>query len=140
MSRNTINIFLIEDDQIEILKFKRVMSELDDEDSIDFAENGEEAIDLLFGPKKIIPELILLDLNMPLFNGKEFLSRIKADENLKYIPVVILTTSENTSDIKYCYEQGIAGYFIKPLEYDTYVDIIHNIIRYWTLNQFASGR
>lgn len=137
-NHNNLRILLIEDDQIEILKFNRIVSQLDVKPCIDYAENGEEAIDKIFGDNPIIPDLILLDLNMPLFSGREFLTEIKTNSSkLNYVPVVILTTSENRKDILYCYQQGIAGYFIKPLEYDVYAQIITNIINYWSINQFV---
>lgn len=138
MGKQSLSILLVEDDQIEILKFNRVLSQLDGEHDIQYAENGEEAMNMLFGDNPILPDLILLDLNMPLFNGMEFLTQIKNDtSSLKYVPVVILTTSENRKDLLYCYEQGIAGYFIKPLAYDAYVDIVTKLIGYWSINQYV---
>ncbi len=131
-----LRILLIEDDKIETMKFNKVTENLDGEYSIQHAGNGEEAMGILQESTRVLPDLILLDLNMPLFNGKEFLAYIKNTAHLKYIPVVILTTSENMKDLKACYEIGIAGYVVKPLAYQAYEVAIQRILDYWSINRF----
>lgn len=127
-----LNILLIEDDRIEVLKFNRtVKSGIDHE--ITLANNGREALEKL---KSFLPDVIILDLNMPDTNGIEFLTILKNDDYLKYIPTVILTTSNNNSDIAECYRLGIAGYMLKPLKYEDYQKKILVILEYWSLNQF----
>lgn len=126
-----LNILLIEDDVIEVMKFNRVLSNLNLKHKIVEANNGEEALTIL-KVKEVIPDIIILDLNMPKINGIEFLSILKADDYLKYIPAIILTTSNNRKDILECYKIGIAGYLLKPLKYDDYVDRIKRLIEYWS--------
>jgi CheY-like chemotaxis protein len=133
----SLNILLIEDDAIEVMKFNRVLSTLDIKHKIVEANNGEEALTILKG-KEIIPDIIILDLNMPKINGLEFLNILKADEYLKYIPAIILTTSNNRKDILECYRMGIAGYLLKPLKYDNYVNRIKRLIEYWSNNELIS--
>ena len=133
-----LNILLIEDDEIEVMKFNRVLSTLKTAHKIVEANNGEEAITIL-KEKEIVPDLIVLDLNMPKINGIEFLSILKADEYLKYIPAVILTTSSNSSDLLECYKIGIAGYLLKPLKYDQYVDRVTKLVEYWSVNELISN-
>lgn len=133
----SLNILLIEDDAIEVMKFNRVLSTLDLKHKIVEANNGEEALSIL-KEKEIIPDIIVLDLNMPKINGIEFLSILKADEYLKYIPAIILTTSNNRKDILECYKIGIAGYLLKPLKYDDYVVGIKHLIEYWSRNELIS--
>ncbi|MDD2675399.1 response regulator [Flavobacterium petrolei] len=132
-----LNILLIEDDAIEVMKFNRVLSTLDIKHKILEANNGEEAIKIL-KEKETVPDIIVLDLNMPKMNGIEFLRILKADEYLKYIPAVILTTSNNRKDILECYKIGIAGYLLKPLKYDDYIDRIKHLIEYWSRNELIS--
>jgi CheY-like chemotaxis protein len=132
-----LNILLIEDDAIELMKFNRVLSTLDIKHKILEANNGEEAIKIL-KEKETVPDIIVLDLNMPKMNGIEFLRILKADEYLKYIPAVILTTSNNRKDILECYKIGIAGYLLKPLKYDDYIDRIKHLIEYWSRNELIS--
>lgn len=132
-----LNILLIEDDVIEVMKFNRVLSTLNVKHKIVEANNGEEALTIL-KVKEVIPDIIILDLNMPKINGMEFLTILKADEYLKYIPAIILTTSNNRKDVLECYKIGIAGYLLKPLKYDDYIDRIKALIEYWSYNELIS--
>ncbi|SDX04321.1 response regulator [Flavobacterium degerlachei] len=133
----SLNILLIEDDAIEVMKFNRVLSSMELKHKIIEANNGEEALTIL-KVKEIIPDIIILDLNMPKINGIEFLGILKEDDYLKYIPSVILTTSNNRVDVMECYRIGIAGYLVKPLKYDDYVDRIKKLIEYWSCNELIS--
>ncbi len=133
----SLNILLIEDDAIEIMKFNRVLKTIEANHKIIEANNGEEALNIL-KDKEIIPDIILLDLNMPRINGIEFLGILKQDDLLKYIPAIILTTSNNRVDILECYKIGIAGYVLKPLKYEDYVDRIKKTLEYWSINEIIS--
>jgi CheY-like chemotaxis protein len=88
--------------------------------------------------KEIVPDIIILDLNMPKINGIEFLGILKEDEHLRYIPAVILTTSNNRHDLLECYKIGIAGYLLKPLKFDDYKDRIKKLIDYWSCIELIS--
>lgn len=130
----TLKILLIEDDVIEVMKLNRAVSSLGLNHKIIEANNGEEALELL-KEKDNIPDIILLDLNMPKINGIEFLSILKKDTTLKYVPTIILTTSSNQRDLVACYEIGIAGYVLKPLKYEEYVFKIEKLLGYWSINE-----
>ena len=133
----SLNILLIEDDAIEVMKFNRVLSTLGLKHKIIEANNGEEALETL-KVKNIVPDIIILDLNMPKINGIEFLQILKNDNFLKYIPSIILTTSNNHKDVLECYKIGIAGYVLKPLKYEDYVDRIKKMLEYWSSNELIS--
>ncbi|NRR90096.1 response regulator [Winogradskyella undariae] len=133
----TLNILLIEDDMIEIMKLNRASSSLQLNHKITEANNGEDALKLL-EDKDSLPDIILLDLNMPKINGIEFLKILKADNRLKYIPTVILTTSNNQKDLLECYKIGIAGYVLKPLKYEDYVSKIEKLLSYWSINELIT--
>ena len=133
----SLNILLVEDDAIEIMKFNRVLNKLDLNHKIIETNDGEEAIERLKN-KEIIPNIIILDLNMPKLNGIEFLTVLKSDDVLKYIPSIILSTSSNHKDMLECYKLGVAGYILKPLKYDDYVDRIKKLLEYWSLNELIS--
>jgi CheY-like chemotaxis protein len=135
--QKSLNILLIEDDAIEVMKFNRVLSTLNMNHKIIEANNGEEALTVL-KEKDIIPDIIILDLNMPRINGVEFLKILKNDEYLKYIPSIILTTSNNHKDVLECYKIGIAGYVLKPLKYENYVERIRKMLEYWSTNELIS--
>jgi CheY-like chemotaxis protein len=129
-----LNILFIEDDFIESMKFKRVLKTLELNHRIIEAGNGDEALTILRA-NEIIPDIILLDLNMPKLNGLEFLRILKNDEKLRYIPTVIFTTSNNHRDILECYRIGIAGYILKPLKYEDYQVIVKKTLDYWATNE-----
>lgn len=133
----TLNILLIEDDMIEVMKLSRANSSLQLNHKIKQASNGEEALKLL-EQKDSLPDIILLDLNMPKINGIEFLKILKADDRLKYIPTIILTTSNNQRDLLECYKIGIAGYVLKPLKYEDYVSKIDKLLSYWSINELIT--
>ncbi len=77
------------------------------------------------------PGLILLDLNLPGNDGRELLCRIKQDDDLKSVPIVIFTTSNNPKDIEACYRQGVNGYIIKPMDFGLLKRSIHTLLEYW---------
>ncbi|MDO5986672.1 response regulator [Flavivirga amylovorans] len=137
--KNNLKILLIEDDMIEIMKLNRVVKSLDLKHDIVEAHNGEEALKIL-EKKYELPHIILLDLNMPKINGLEFLSILKKDEDLRHIPAIILTTSNNQKDLLECYKLGIAGYVLKPLKYEDYVTKIENLLAYWSINELIKLR
>jgi len=119
------------------MKFNRVIESLQTAHQIIEAHNGESALTIL-NEKRNLPDIILLDLNMPKLNGIEFLTILKNDDLLKYIPTIILTTSNNYKDVKECYKIGIAGYILKPLKYEDYVFKIQKLLDYWSCNELIS--
>ena len=131
----SLNFLLIEDDEIERLKFSRVMKKNEYNHQITEAENGEIALEILEDTNRELPDVVLLDLNMPKMNGLEFLKKLKSSERLHHIPVLILSTSNNNNDLKECYKAGIAGYIVKPLKYEEYQQKIKALIEYWNINE-----
>ena len=129
-----LKILLVEDNLIEIMKMKRTISLLKLNHTLQEAKNGEEALQILENKAKI-PDIILLDLNMPKISGIEFLRIIKANDDLKHIPTVILTTSSNQKDLLECYRTGMSGYVLKPLKYEDYVKKIESVLAYWSVNE-----
>ena len=135
--KKNLTILLIEDDMIEVMKLNRTISKLEYPHKIIEAKNGEEALSILY-KKDRLPDIILLDLNMPKINGIEFLKILKDDDTLKYIPTIILTTSNNIKDVLECYKIGIAGYVIKPLKYSDYALKLEKVLNYWSINELIS--
>ena len=132
-------ILLVEDDTVDILTIKRSLQEIHVTNRIDVAENGEEALKILREYTYERPCLILLDLNMPRMGGIEFLQIIKRDELFKRIPVVVLTTSSDEQDKIESFKLGVAGYMIKPVDYQQFVEVIKTIDLYWTLSEIPNG-
>ncbi|GGF82366.1 response regulator [Wenyingzhuangia marina] len=119
------------------MKFNRAISSLSLPHKMVNAGNGEEALKIL-EQKDRLPDIILLDLNMPKINGIEFLSILKNDSDLRYIPTIILSTSNNQKDLLECYKIGVAGYVLKPLKYEEYVSKIEKLLSYWSINQLIT--
>lgn len=128
-------ILLIEDDMVDAMTVQRALKELRVTNRLVHVENGEEALAYLRDPDQDLPCIILLDLNMPIMNGIEFLQAAKADPNLKRIPVIVLTTSEEQEDKVESFSLGIAGYMRKPVDYRQFVETIRSIDAYWTISE-----
>jgi len=128
-------ILLVEDDSVDAMTVKRAMRDLHINNSVMHSVNGEEAMKYLSDPDAEKPFVILLDLNMPKMSGIEFLKIIKADENLKTIPVIVLTTSKEKKDVLDCFELGAAGYMVKPVDYAKFVEILSAVMLYWSSSE-----
>lgn len=128
-------ILLVEDDQVDVMTVKRAMQEIHVTNPVVNCENGEEALKFLRDPGNDKPCIILLDLNMPIMNGIEFLRVIKQDELLKRIPVVVLTTSEEQPDKIKSFDLGVAGYMAKPVDYRQFVEVMRTLDAYWTISE-----
>ena len=134
MGTKKLRILLVEDDTIEVMKLKRAIVKLAMDHELVEAKNGEEALEILKNDS-VLPDILFLDLNMPKINGVEFLKMLKEDKKLRFLPIIMLTTSSNRKDILTCYDLGIAGYIIKPLKYDDYVLKIEAALNYWSMNE-----
>lgn len=128
-------ILLIEDDSVDAMTVRRAVKELHVTNPLEHVENGEEALAYLRDSSHKRPCLILLDINMPIMNGIEFLQVFKNIPELKCIPVVALTTSDEQQDKVESFELGVAGYMRKPVEYQQFVDIMRTIDAYWTVSE-----
>ena len=134
-SSKTVEILLVEDNPgdarlaVESLKESQVANETH------VVEDGVEAMDFLYHKGKyteaIRPDLILLDLNMPKKDGREVLAEIKADQDLKCIPVVILTMSTADEDIQKCYNLHANCYITKPIDLDEFMTVVRTIESFW---------
>ena len=129
------SILLVEDDVVDVMTVKRALKEIKITNPLIVAGNGEEALEYLIDGKNEKPGIILLDLNMPKMNGIEFLKIAKKDEALRSVPVVVLTTSQEEQDKVDSFDLGVAGYMIKPVDYQQFVEVIRTIDLYWTLSE-----
>lgn len=130
-------ILLVEDDKVDQMTIKRCLKEINSTHPIKICNNGEEALEYLKNPESEIPGFIFLDLNMPRMNGIEFLGIAKADETLRKIPVIVLTTSKDDQDRIETFNLSVAGYMIKPVDYSQFVDTIKAVQDYWGKSQLA---
>ena len=130
-----INVLLVEDDPGDILLTQKALQNGKIYNSLNIARDGVEALKFLRREKPFPdaprPDLILLDLNMPRKDGRETLSEIKADENLKNIPVVILTTSEADQDIARSYDLQASCFVTKPVDLEQFTTVVRSIRDFW---------
>ena len=131
-------ILMADDDADDRLLAKDALAECQLASDLHFVENGEELLDYLHRRGKYTqvaesprPGLILLDLNMPKKDGREALREIKADPALRKIPVVVLTTSKADTDIGRIYELGANSFISKPVSFESLVDVMKTLGRYW---------
>lgn len=121
------NIFLAEDDEDDVILFEQALNEVYADAVLTMRENGKELIDLLDVPPIPPPDVIFLDLNMPLKNGYECLREIRADRSLN-VPVVVLTTSSYEQDIDMVYELGATCFIVKPRVYEDLKNLIKKVL------------
>ena len=130
-----MSILLIEDDAIHMKLIKRALEKSGYGDNIINLDDGEKAIAYLFSEdkreKQFLPRLIIMDINLPKINGIEVLRRIKEDERLRIIPVVMLTTSSNRMDMEKCFKYNANSYIVKPLDFQNFMDKMKNVAQYW---------
>ena len=137
--QNLKPILLIEDDDVDVMTVNRALRDLKVTNQLVPIGDGEEAIEYLRDESATKPCIVLLDLNMPKMDGAEFLKIVKADKALKKIPVVILTTSNSDRDVIESFELGAAGYMVKSVDYEKFVETIRAIDQYWTLSKLPSN-
>ena len=139
MEDRVINILLVEDDEVDVMNVKRAFKKNNITNPLYVAENGLEALKMLRGNSggiPLVPEtrrLVLLDINMPKMNGLEFLHKLRADSQLKQIPVIVLTTSDEDRDFVEAYNLNVAGYVLKPVTFAKFAEVIVTLNKYWTL-------
>ena len=133
-AHNAVEILLIEDNPDDAGLTIRALKKHNLANNLLHLHDGEEALDYLFSNEiTSIPKVILLDLKMPKVDGIEVLRRIKSDERLKIIPVVVLTSSKEERDILESYNLGVNAYIVKPVDFDKFVKAIAEIGFFWLL-------
>ena len=136
MSRQekALNILLVEDDQVDVMNVRRAFEKNRITNPLWVASDGVEALELL--DRDEVPKgrlLVLLDLNMPRMNGIELLRKVRARDDLKHLPVVVLTTSNDERDRIEAYNLNVAGYILKPVTFVSFVEAMATLNKYWTL-------
>jgi two-component system, chemotaxis family, response regulator Rcp1 len=130
-----ISILLVEDNPGDIRLIQEVFKEYKIHNHLEIVRDGEEALDFLYKRGSYsnisLPDLILLDLNLPRKDGREVLADIKSNNQLKHIPVVVLTSSQSETDILKSYDLNANCYITKPVDLDKFIDIVKIIETFW---------
>lgn len=130
-----INILLVEDNEGDILLTTEALTEGKIANKVDVVKDGYEAILYLENKGRYAdaatPDLILLDVNLPKLNGHEVLEKIKSKEQLKHLPVIMLSTSSSSEDIMASYKNQVNCYITKPVEAEDFLKVISSIEQFW---------
>ncbi len=135
MEARPVEILLVEDSKGDIGLIEEVFEEAKIRNNLHIAEDGEEAILFLNNKEPFLdaprPDIILLDLNLPRKDGREVLQEVKEDENLKKIPIVVLTTSKAEEDILKSYNLHANAYITKPVDFNQFIKVMKSIEDFW---------
>ena len=137
---NAIEILLVEDNPSDVELTLRALKKNNIANSIHVVTDGEEALEFLFASGRYSsrniknnPKLVILDLKLPKVDGLEILRRVKSDERTKIIPVVILTSSKEESDVIMGYKLGANSFIVKPVDFDKFIATVKELGMYWLL-------
>ncbi|MEZ2345585.1 response regulator [Terriglobus sp. RCC_193] len=124
-------ILLVEDDPDHELLTIRALKKSNIVNEVRVARDGEEALDALFGPAAVRPQLVLLDLKLPKVEGLEVLRRIREDDSTRMLPVVVLTSSDEERDVVRSYKLGVNSYIRKPVNFTDFAEATRQLGMYW---------
>lgn len=138
--KDGVEILLVEDSISDAELTIRALKKNNLANNLIHLKNGAEALDFMFGrgayshrDASVVPKVILLDLKMPKVNGLEVLAALRADQQTKSVPVVVLTSSKEDPDINACYALGVNSYIVKPVEFNKFFKAVSELGFYWLL-------
>jgi CheY-like chemotaxis protein len=137
--KNLKRILLVEDDPKDIELTLAALAQHNLANNVDVARDGVEALDYLYRRESFSqrspgnPVVIMLDLKMPRMDGVQVLRQLKADEHMRLIPVVVLTSSRESLDLEGCYQLGVNAYVVKPVRFVEFVEAVKEIGVFWAL-------
>jgi Response regulator containing a CheY-like receiver domain and a GGDEF domain len=137
---NPVEILLVEDNPADVELTLRALKKRNLANQVHVVTDGAQALDFLFASgafvgknKQPMPKVVFLDLKLPKVDGYEILRRMKSDPRTRLIPVVVLTSSKEESDIAKTYENGANSYVVKPLDFEKFVEAVSELGLYWVL-------
>ncbi|MCX8148117.1 MAG: response regulator [Thermaurantimonas sp.] len=135
-----MTILLVEDDEVDVMNVKRAFKKNHIQNPLLVAGNGIEALEILRSKNLDVPrpKIVLLDLNMPKMGGIEFLKELRKDPELASTSVFVMTTSNEDSDKVEAYNLNVAGYILKPLSMERFIEAVSTLKSYWMLCEYPS--
>ncbi len=135
MQNKTIHILLVEDNEGDILLINEALEEAKIIINLSVVRDGQSAVDFLHKKQPFeaveSPDLVLLDVNLPILNGHEVLQHVKSNETLKSIPIIMLTTSSSPKDIEFAYANHVNSYITKPVNVSDFLQVVSGIENFW---------
>ena len=134
-----VEILLVEDNPQDLKLTLHALNRNNVSNRIEIVRDGAEALEFLFGTGRYAgrsenaPKVVLLDLKLPKIDGLEVLRQVKADSRTRRIPIVVLTSSREDSDIAKCYQLGVNSYIIKPVDFEKFSESMRQVGHYWLL-------
>lgn len=135
---NEVEILLVEDNPTDAELTLRALKKNNLANKLHVVKDGEEALEFIFGTgvykdhdTKFPPKVVFLDLKLPKISGLEVLRKVKSDEMAKMIPIVVVTSSQETQDVEECYHLGVNSFIQKPIEFNNFVKAISDAGLYW---------
>jgi len=132
------NVFLIEDDSIDVMVFQRALKKIEGYFKLKTFTNGEELIDY-FEDYSEYPDILFIDLNTPRMNGIELLKKLIVYKEKYFFPVIVLSTSGEEEDIKAAYKYLTNGYITKPISFDVFSENLSIVLKYWETVMLPAG-
>jgi len=140
MNNARVEILLVEDNPNDVKLTLRALKKRNLVNDIQVVSDGVEALDYIYCRNQFsdrnfeeYPKVIFLDLKLPKVNGLEVLAKLKSDERTRHIPIVVLTSSSEDSDLKKCYDLGVNSYIVKPVDFESFVESVSKLGFYWLL-------
>lgn len=137
MKKRRARILLVEDSPSDQIVIQRALEDGHIACDLTIAENGKQALDMLQNKPPHqeslgdLPDLIMMDINMPVMDGKEALHAIRKDDSIKHIPIIMLTTSSRDKDVMESYQLGVNAYLTKPVSDTEFLEIVRNVGLFW---------
>lgn len=134
---DALDVLLVEDDEVDVMNVQRSFRKNDVPHRLRIASDGLQALEMLRNNVTPIPQVILLDINMPRMGGLEFLHELRSDPRLQSIAVFIMSTSDNSIDKEAAYQYNVAGYIVKPLSAEKFNQAISKLVAFWEICEFV---
>lgn len=132
---NPVEILLVEDNPVDVIMIREAFNEARIANRVTVITDGQKAVDYLStlegAEDAALPDLIVLDLNLPRRDGREILKGIKSNSALKAIPVIVLTSSEDAEDVKHAYTNMANCYIAKPIDFDEFMTVVKRMGDFW---------
>lgn len=134
-----LKVLHVEDDDMDTLILQRLFKQLHVPHHLTQVSNGQAAMELMRSGDEFIPDVILLDLNMPVMDGWTFLEELRKDPKLHKILVFVFSTSDNPPDIELAYSYHVGGYMVKPLTFSKFKSVVEHLLNLWSMYEFPEG-